>query len=58
MFVREFRGGEVIPKAGTVIAHDGAREIRTPYDNCLLVVPTPIAPRGHTAVRLARFQST
>lgn len=58
MFVREFRGGEVIPKAGTVIAHDGAREIRTPYDNCLLVVPTPIVPRGHTAVRLARFQST
>jgi hypothetical protein len=57
MFLREFRGGEVIPEAGTVIAHDGAREIRTPYDNCLLVVPTPIAPRGHTAVRLARFEA-
>ena len=58
MFLREFRGGEVIPEAGTVIAHDGAREIRTPHDDCLLVMPTPIAPRGHTAVRLARFEAT
>lgn len=57
IFVREFRGGEIIPKAGTVIAHDGAREIRTPHDDCLLVMPTPVAPRGHTAVRLARFQA-
>jgi predicted deacylase len=57
MFLREFRGGEVIPEAGTVIAQDGAREIRTPHDNCLLVMPTPIAPRGHTAVRLARFET-
>jgi len=40
-----------------VIAQDGAREIRTPHDDCLLVMPTPIAPRGHTAVRLARFQT-
>jgi len=57
MFLREFRGGEVIAKAGTVIAQDGAREIRTPHDDCLLVMPTPIAPRGHTAVRLARFEA-
>ena len=57
MFLREFRGGEVIPEAGTVIAQDGAREIRTPHDNCLLVMPTPIAQRGHTAVRLARFEA-
>ena len=56
MFLREFRGGEVIAQAGTVIAQDGTREIRTPHDDCLLVMPTPIAPRGHTAVRLARFQ--
>jgi predicted deacylase len=58
MFLREFRGGEVIPEAGTVIAQDGVREIRTPHDDCLLVMPTPIAPRGHTAVRLARFEAT
>ncbi|MFM7417408.1 MAG: succinylglutamate desuccinylase/aspartoacylase family protein [Alphaproteobacteria bacterium] len=57
IFAREFRGGEIIPKAGTVIAQDGAREIRTPHDDCLLVMPTPVAPRGHTAVRLARFET-
>jgi succinylglutamate desuccinylase len=57
MFVREFRGGEVIPKAGTVIAQDGAKEIRTPHDDCILIMPTPVAPRGHTAVRLARFEA-
>ena len=50
-------GGEIIPKAGTVIAQDGAREILTPHDDCLLVMPTPVAPRGHTAVRLARFEA-
>jgi succinylglutamate desuccinylase len=57
IFAREFRGGEIIAAAGTVIAQDGAREIRTPHDDCLLVMPTPVAPRGHTAVRLARFQA-
>ncbi len=57
MFLRDFRGGEVIRKAGTVIAQDGAREVRTPHDDCLLIMPTPIAPRGHTAVRLARFEA-
>ncbi len=54
-FVREFRGGEVIPHANTLIALDGEAEIRTPHDDCLLVMPTPMVPRGHTAVRLARF---
>jgi hypothetical protein len=54
---REFRGGDIIPKAGTVIAQDGAREIRTPHDDCILIMPTPVAPRGHTAVRLARFEA-
>jgi len=57
IFTREFRGGEIIPKAGTVIAQDGVRDIRTPHDDCLLVMPTPVAPRGHTAVRLARFEA-
>lgn len=55
VFVREFRGGEVIGKRNTIIALDGETEIRTPHDNCLLVMPTPHAPAGHTAVRLARF---
>ncbi len=54
-FVRPFRGGEVIPQAGTLLARDGEAEIRTPHDDCLLVMPSPRTLRGHTAVRLARF---
>lgn len=54
-FMRGFRGGEVIPARNTLIALDGDEEIRTPHDDCLLVMPTPLVPRGHTAVRLARF---
>ncbi|MEO3472968.1 succinylglutamate desuccinylase/aspartoacylase family protein [Roseomonas sp. CAU 1739] len=54
-FLREFRGGEVIPARNTLIALDGEDEIRTPHDDCLLVMPTPIVHRGHTAVRLAQF---
>jgi predicted deacylase len=54
-FVRAFRGGEVIAARNTLIALDGEAEIRTPHDDCLLVMPTPLAPRGHTAVRLARL---
>jgi len=54
-FLREFRGGEVIRERNTLIAMDGEEEIRTPHDDCVLVMPTPLAPRGYTAVRLARF---
>ncbi len=56
-FVREFRGGEVIAKRNTVIAVDGEAEIRTPHDDCLLVMPSLRPSRGHTAVRLARVET-
>ena len=39
----------------TLIAMDGTVEIRTPHDDCLLVMPSLRPSRGHTAVRLARF---
>ncbi len=55
-FVRAFRGGEVIARRNTIIALDGEAEIRTPYDNCLLVMPSLRPSRGHTAVRLARLE--
>lgn len=55
-FLRSFRGGEVIPRRNTLIALDGEAELRTPHDDCLLVMPSPRALRGHTAVRLARFE--
>ena len=54
-FVQPFRGGDVVPRRNTLIALDGTAEIRTPHDDCLLVMPTLRASRGHTAVRLARF---
>ncbi len=54
-FLRPFRGGEVIPERNTLIALDGTAEIRTPHDNCMLVMPSLRPSRGHTAVRLARF---
>jgi predicted deacylase len=55
-FLRPFRGGEVIPRRNTLIALDGEAELRTPHDDCLLVMPSPRVMRGHTAVRLARFE--
>ncbi|MGI4976878.1 MAG: succinylglutamate desuccinylase [Janthinobacterium lividum] len=54
-FTRPFRGGEVIAAGDTLIATDGTAEVRTPYDDCLLVMPSLRPSRGHTAVRLARF---
>jgi len=55
-FVDDYRGMEVIPAAGTVIARDGAREFVTPYENCVLVMPSlrQLAP-GVTVVRLAHM---
>ncbi len=55
VFMQAYRGGEVIAERNTVIALDGTSEIRTPYDNCLLVMPSLRPSRGHMAVRLARF---
>ena len=54
-FVQPWRGGEIIARRNTLIALDGEEEIRTPHDECLLVMPSLRPSRGHTAVRLARF---
>lgn len=56
LFTGEFQGLEVIPEAGTVIAFDGATQIRTPYENCVLIMPTQRPARGQTAVRLGRWR--
>ena len=57
-FVQPYQGGEVIRARNTLIAQDGEAEIRTPYDDCLLVMPSLRPSKGHTAVRLARFENT
>src|SRR5271165_220974 len=55
-FVQPYRGGDVVIRRNTVIALDGTTEIRTPHNDCLLVMPSLRPSRGHTAVRLARFE--
>jgi hypothetical protein len=54
-FVRPYRGGDIVRGRNTLIALDGDTEIRTPHDDCLLVMPSLRTCRGHTAVRLARL---
>ncbi len=54
-FAEPFLGLEVIAKEGTVIGWDGEEEIRTPYDNCVLVMPSRRLFAGQTAVRFGRF---
>ncbi|MCB8879674.1 succinylglutamate desuccinylase/aspartoacylase family protein [Acidisoma cellulosilytica] len=54
-FMQPYRGGQVIRHRNTLLAIDGPTDIRTPYDNCLLVMPSLRPSRGHTAVRLARM---
>jgi hypothetical protein len=54
-FVQPYRGGEVIARRNTLIALDGEVEIRTPHDECVLIMPSLRPSRGHTAVRLAQF---
>jgi len=54
-FTAPYRGMEIIDKAGTVIGFDGDTAVATPYDECVLVMPSHRASRGTTAVRLGRF---
>jgi predicted deacylase len=54
-FVAPYRGLEVIPKAGTVIAEDGETPVTTPYDDCVLIMPSRRLVPGQTAVRLGRL---
>ncbi len=53
-FVEPFVGMETIPRAGTVIAHDGNDPVTTPYDDCILIMPSRRLAVGQTAVRLGR----
>jgi predicted deacylase len=55
-FVKPFRGGDLIAERNTLIAVDGEEEVRTPHDDCLLIMPSLRPSRGHTAVRLARVR--
>jgi predicted deacylase len=56
-FARPWQGLEVVPKAGTLVARDGDAEWRTPYDECVMVMPSlrQLRPRT-TMVRLGRYE--
>jgi predicted deacylase len=54
-FAGDFQGLEVLSPKGTLIGRDGNREVRTPYDECILIMPSRRLVAGQTAVRLGRF---
>ena len=56
-FASQFKGLEVIPKAGTEVASDGDTAWKTPYNDCVMVMPSMrhLKP-GTTMVRLGRYE--
>ena len=54
-FAGPVAGMMTVGTSGTLLACDGEREIRTPYDDCVLIMPTRRPRKGETAVRLGRY---
>lgn len=54
-FAQDFNGFEVLEKKGSLLGYDGDEEVLTPYDNCVLIMPSKRLNKGATAVRLGRF---
>ena len=55
-FARPYQGLEVIEKAATPVASDGDTVWATPYDDCVLVMPSMAHLKpGTTMVRLGRY---
>lgn len=54
-FSQPWKGLEQLPEAGTLIGWSDGEPVLTPYDDCVLIMPSAINPRpGVTVVRLAR----
>ncbi len=53
-FTDDYCGGEIIATAGSLLGYDGDTPIKTPHDDCMLVMPSKRLSKGQTAVRLAR----
>ena len=53
-FAMPVQGLAVVAKRGTLLARDGDRTVVTPYDDCVLIMPTRRPKRGETAVRLGK----
>ena len=54
-FAMPVHGLQAVEKAGTLLATDGESEVRTPHDDCVLIMPTRRPKVGETAVRLGRY---
>jgi len=60
-WVKDWPNMAVVPKAGTLVGRDGARDVRTPYDDTWMVMPSLSARHrkpGLTAVRFGRTVPT
>ncbi len=51
----DYVGFEVIEKAGTILGWDGSEVVRTPYNNCVLIMPNRLKGKGHSALRFGRY---
>ncbi|AEF54537.1 M14 family metallopeptidase [Marinomonas posidonica] len=57
-FTDHYQGLEVFQKANSVIAYQDGQQVTTPYENCVLVMPSVRQLRpGVTVVRLGELQS-
>ena len=56
-FTQPVQGLQTIRAAGTTYALDGDTPVRTPHEDCVLIMPTRRPKRGETAVRLGRYVS-
>jgi len=55
-FASPWKGLEVVKKAGSLVATDDGKEWRTPYDDCIMVMPSVRHLKtGTTMVRLGRY---
>jgi predicted deacylase len=54
-FAGPYTGLEMLGKKGTLIGYDGDKPVVTPYDDCVLIMPSRRLVRGSTAVRLGRY---
>lgn len=56
-FTKDWPNMARVPLAGTLVAYDGAVEVRTPYDDAFLIMPASARYRrpGLTAVRFGRL---
>lgn len=58
-FAQAWRCGDLVEKAGTVIGWNAEVAVSTPYDKCVLVMPTLMhASPGATLVRFSRVRET